>query len=169
MSDDGPAGRESLRGELSAFFPAEILQLLQLAQATGRLELQREGERVNLFIERGRPVFARTNATRVRTGEMLVHLGAVSPEAVELALALQADMPGRRLGELLVEGGATARADLEHAVREVAKRIVYGALLWREGTFRFVPGAVDGEDVKLDLELDRMILEGLRQADESRR
>jgi hypothetical protein len=62
-----------------------------------------------------------------------------------------------------------SREQVEVAVREVVKRIVYGVLLWREGTFRFVPGPVGGEDVKLELELDRLILEGLRQADEERR
>ena len=46
---------------------------------------------------------------------------------------------------------------------------MYGLLLWRDGAFRFTPGErVDGEDVRLDLDLDRLILEGLRQADEAR-
>ena len=169
MSDSEPGERESLRGELSAFFPAEVLQLLQLAQATGRLELDRRGERVVLLIENGRPVFARTNATRVRVGEMLLHRGAVSRDALELALAMQGEHPGRRLGEMLVACGATERAQLETAVREVVKRIVYGVLLWRDGSFRFVPGPVTDEDVKLEVELDRLILEGLRHADEERR
>ncbi len=164
----GP-GRETLRGELSAFYPAEVLQLLMLARATGRLELERQGERVTLVIEDGRPVFARTNASSVRVGDVLVHRGAVSREALELALAMQRDRPGARIGEMLVTGGAVPREALEQAVREVVKRICYGVLLWREGTFRFVPGVDAGEDVKLDLELDRLILDGLRHADEERR
>ena len=55
----------ALRGELAHFFPSEILQLLQLAQATGRLELERPGERAYLYVERGRPVFARTTGAAV--------------------------------------------------------------------------------------------------------
>jgi len=55
-------------------------------------------------------------------------------------------------------------------VREIVKRIVYGALLWREGRFTFFSGEVArGEDVKLEMELDRLILDGLRFADEARR
>lgn len=38
-------GSGALQGELAHFFPSEVLQLLQLAQATGRLELERPGER----------------------------------------------------------------------------------------------------------------------------
>lgn len=121
------------------------------------------------MIEGGRPVFARTNATSVRMGELLVHHGVITREALELALAMQSDDPGERLGAMLVSSGAASRDQVAIAVREVVKRIVYGVLLWREGEFRFVPGPVAGEDVKLELELDRLILEGLRQADEERR
>jgi hypothetical protein len=163
------AGRETLHGELASFYPSEVLQLLMLARATGRLELERQGERVTLVIEDGRPVFARTNATSVRVGEVLLHRGAVTREALDLALAMQRDHPGERVGQMLVTGGAVPREELERAVREVVKRIVYGVLLWREGVFRFVPGVESGEDVKLDLELDRLILDGLRHADEERR
>ena len=52
---------ESLRGDLRHFFPAEILQLLQLAQASGRLALERQRERAEIFVERGQPVLARTS------------------------------------------------------------------------------------------------------------
>ena len=48
----------ALEGDLRHFFPTEVLQMLQLAQANGRLELERPREIVELFIERGRPVFA---------------------------------------------------------------------------------------------------------------
>ena len=55
------------------------------------------------------------------------------------------------------------------AVHEVLRRIVYGVLLWREGRFRFQPGETGvGEDIQLDLDLDRLILEGLRLADQAR-
>ena len=61
----GPAV-PALEGDLARFFPTEVLQLLQLAQSTGRLELSRPaaaggtGEVVDVFFELGRPVFART-------------------------------------------------------------------------------------------------------------
>jgi hypothetical protein len=144
-----------LDGDLHHFFPAEVLQLLQLAQANGRLQLERPRETVDLYIERGRPVFARTNGAAVRAGEVLVHRGLVTQSA--------------RLGTLLVAHGAISPEQLQQAVREVLRRIVYGVLLWRDGRFRFYSGErVESEDIQLDLELDRLILEGLRHADQSR-
>jgi hypothetical protein len=157
----------ALEGDLARFFPAEILQLLSLAQADGRLELVRGSERAELFVERGRPVFARTDGAAVRVGQVLVHRGAVSAQAVDEALALQGAARGRRLGELLVERGLASAPQVEDAVRETLRRVVYGVLLWREGRFRFHPGErAGGGQVRLDLDLDRLILEGLRQADE---
>ena len=172
MSGAAPARtalRETLSGDLAHFFPAEVLQLLQLAQATGRLELERSGENAEVFVERGRPVFARTSGGSVRAGEILVHRGHVRREALERALDEQRAHPGRRLGVMLVGAGDATPEQVQQAVHEVLRRIVYGLLLWRDGRFRFVPGdPPTGEDVRLDLDLDRLILEGLRQADESR-
>jgi len=159
----------ALEGDLSQFFATEVLQLLQLAQANGRLELERPGERTELFIERGRPVFARTDGQAVKAGQILVHRGIVTAEALELALALQQDRPGQRLGAMLVANGVITPEQLQQAVQDVLKRIVYGVMLWRAGRFRFFAGErVEDEDIQLDLEVDRMILEGLSLADQQR-
>ena len=159
----------ALEGDLAQFFPSEVLQLLNLAHASGRLELERGTERADLFLERGRPVFARTSGQSVRAGQLLVHRGAITAEALELALAMQQDRPGERLGEMLIASHAISKEQLEDAIREVLRRIVYGVLLWRDGRFRFVPGErAESEDIRLDLDLDRLILEGLRHADQQR-
>ena len=159
----------ALEGDLGHFFPSEVLQLLQLAQAQGRLELERGGERAEIFLERGRPVFARTSGPAVKAGEILVHRGVVKLETLEQALARQQDRPGQRIGHMLVAARAITPAQLEEAVQDVLTRIVYGVLLWRQGRFRFHPGdRAENEDIRLDLDLDRMILEGLRLADQAR-
>ncbi len=166
----------ALQGDLARFQPAEVLQLMQLAQATGRLELSRPDPRapgapetVDVFFEGGRPVFARTTGLAVHTGEILVHRGICPRDVVERALEAQHREPGRRIGHLLREAGAAAPEQLALAVHEGLRRILYGMLLWREGRFRFLAGerAADN-DLPLDLDLDRLILEGLRLADQAR-
>lgn len=175
----------ALEGDLARFQPAELLQLLQLAQATGRLELSRAATRsapgradavpgtvpetVDVFFDSGRPVFARTSGHAVRTGELLVHRGHASAEAVERALERQRRGGRGRIGELLREAGAATPEQVARAVHEGLLRILYGVLLWREGRFRFhadEPAPSDG--LPLDLDLDRLILEGLRLADQAR-
>lgn len=159
----------AIEGDLGHFFPSEVLQLLQLAQSTGRLEFSREHERVDLFYDRGRPVFARTSGLAVRVGEVMLHRGVIQAQALARALERQRTEPQRRIGQLLVESGDAQPEAVRDAVHEVLRRIVYGVLLWRDGRFRFVPGESGvGEDIQLDLDLDRLILEGLRLADQER-
>lgn len=83
----------ALEGDLAHFFPSEVLQLLQLAQATGRLEFSREHERIDLLYDRGRPVFARTSGLAVRAGEVLLHRGVIQPQALARALERQRTEP----------------------------------------------------------------------------
>ena len=159
----------ALEGDLEHFFPGEVLQFLQLSQAHGRLEIERGSERAEIYFERGRPVFARTSAPSVKAGEILVHRGVLKPETIEQVLARQQDRPGQRVGQMLIAAGAITPADLAEAVQDVLRRIVYGVLLWRQGRFRFHPGErAENEDIRLDFDLDRMILEGLRLADQER-
>jgi len=158
-----------LQGDLRHFFLSEILQLLALAQSTGRLEMERPGERADVFVERGQPVFARTSGVSVRVGDLLVHRGSLAAETLASVLSRPLAHEGERIGTRLVAAGVATPADVQHAVREALRRILYGLLLWRDGSFRFVPGEqARGEDIRLDVDLDRLILEGLRQADESR-
>lgn len=165
-SGDAPG---ALRGDLAHFFPSEIMQLLQLAQATGRLALERPGERADLFVERGRPVFARTTGAAVSSGQILLHRGLISRDTLDRALAEQEAHPGRRIATTLVAAGLVGRDEMQSAVNEALRRVIFGLLLWREGTFAFHAGdLVASEEGKLDLDLDRLILDGLRQADEAR-
>jgi Domain of unknown function (DUF4388) len=160
----------ALEGDLRHFLPTEILQLLHMAQATGRLELTREAETVDVFFDGGRAVFARTSAVSVRTGEVLVHRGIVSAPAVVQALAVQrTHRPESRIGALLEAAGAVTRAQVTQAVHETVRRVLYGVLLWREGRFLFAAGERNADqDLPLEVDLDRLILEGLRIADQAR-
>ena len=166
----GQVSESALEGDLKHFLPSEVLQMLHLSQATGRMEFKRASETADLYFERGRPVFARTSGQSVRVGQILVHRGEITPEALELALAVQKDAPGERVGSMLVNSGVVTPEQVQSAVGEVVRRILYGMLLWRDGRFKYHPGERPvGEDVQLDVELDRLILEGLRLADQTRR
>jgi len=160
------AGGQALEGDLRHFFATEVLQLLQLAGATGRLEVERRGERAEVSFAAGRPVSARTNGRSVRIGDVLVHRGIVSREAIDRALAAQRGRPEERLGSMLVRDGDAPAEEVAAAVAEVFRRLVCCLALWPDGRFRFVPEPPrDDGDVPLEMELDRILLEGLHQAD----
>src|SRR5262245_39114784 len=102
----------ALTGTLGTFSPVHVLRMLQSARATGLLELARGDEVVDLYVQQGLSVFARTNGATVRVGAVLVQRGDLPREAIELALAVQADQPGQRIGRMLVESGAVTEAQM---------------------------------------------------------
>lgn len=159
-------GAPALEGDLRHFFATEVLQFLQLAGATGRLEIERRGERAEVCFQVGRPLYARTSGRSVRLGDVLVHRGRVAQDVVDRALEAQRQRPEDRLGAMLIRAGDVSVDDVASAVAEVFRRLVCCLALWPDGRFRFVPEAAqDGDDTPLDLELDRILLEGLHRAD----
>ncbi len=160
------AGTIALEGDLAQFVAGDVMQFLRLAGATGRLEYERGGERVEVAFVRGRPSWASTSGRGVRVGDVLVHRFGTARAALEEALSDQRRRPGRRVGALLRERGIP-RECVAAAVSEVFRRIVCLLSMWPDGRFRFVSGEVPAadDDAELDLELDRLLLEGLHQAD----
>jgi len=157
----------TLSGTLDPIMPIQLLRLLQSTGATGRLELVRGTERAQIILIEGRSAIARTTGPHVRLGEILVEAGLIRREAAEFAAAFQQDVPGTRLGQMLVDSGAIRPDRLIWAVLEVQKRILCRILLWREGEFSFHGGERGAdEDIALDLDLDRFVIEALRTREE---
>ena len=160
---------EALSGSLEHFLPVQILRLLQMIGATGRLQFVHQQERANVYVVRGHPTFANTTATHSRLGDVLIERGLVRPEAIELTAAVQEDDPGLRLGQLLVANGLVSQEHVQFAVLEVQLRIVCQILLWQRGEFTFFPNErVKSEDITLALDLDRLIVDALSEAVPSR-
>ena len=95
------AGTPALEGDLSRFLATDVLQFLKLAGATGRLEFERAGERIEIGFDHGRPTDGRCSGRSVRLGDVLVHRGVVSESTLASALADQRAGSGVRLGALL--------------------------------------------------------------------
>ena len=169
------AGTPALEGDLSRFLATDVLQFLKLAGATGRLEFERAGERIEIGFDHGRPTDGRCSGRSVRLGDVLVHRGVVSESTLASALADQRAGSGVRLGALLRASHGVRDEDVASAVGDVFRRLVCALALWPEGRFRFRPDAntraeagaeADAEaDVLLDVELDRLLIEGLHYTD----
>lgn len=155
-----------LSGSLTHFTLPHLLRLLQSTRATGRLEIERNDERTELFIEDGKSMFARTTGATMRIGDILVRRGELRPEAIDFALAVQQDRPEARLGRMLVDNGVLTQDQINEAVLAVQRHIVVSALRWRMGTFRFGPGErLSGEDIRLPLDVDELLIRALGEID----
>ena len=168
----------SLAGRLEEIELAELLHFLSLNNRTGRLTLSRRDAHGVVVVRLGRIVYAASSSIRESFGNILVGRGLVTPEVLARALEMQhlaAD--GRRLGDLLVEGGALSQAQVQDALKQQAGLVVQELCRWRSGYFKFevTPVASSG-DIGVDAEelvvsdgvaTDQVLLEAMTQLDEA--
>lgn len=154
----------ALEGSLDTFQPISVLQLVNLAQATGELELVVEGNSASVFFDRGSMTFASLSNRQLKLGEYLANQGLITRAHLEQALRKR---DGRRLGDRLVDAGAIDVRTLQRAIEEQIKDVIYQVIRWTNGRFKFHDGRKPSqEDVLIDIPLDHLVLEGLKRLDE---
>lgn len=163
-----------LSGSLTRFSPIYVVRLLQSSRATGRLEFRRGDDVAELWIHDGECLYARTSGRNVRVGDILVRNGHLPEAAIELALAIQEDLPGQRLGAMLVQGGAISDPQLTEALLALQRHVLAGVLLWRAGAFRFMaderlPGIAGETTLASDGRAEAMLQSILALAEQEQR
>ena len=128
----------SLAGHLSELALPDLLQIVALAEKSGRLDLSnRDGEGLIVF-RGGRVIYAASNAARETLGSILVCRHLVSEEVLHKALEHQfRSREERRLGSILVEMGAVSFAALESVLYQQIQHVIGELVKWRDGYFKF--------------------------------
>jgi hypothetical protein len=169
----------SLAGHLSELALPDLLQIVAMAEKSGRLDLtNRDGEGLIVF-RSGRVIYAASNAARETLGSILVCRRLVSEEVLHKALEHQfRSREERRLGSILVEMGAVSLEALESVIYQQVQRVIGELVKWHEGYFKFeameIPDhgeiAVDAREflVEAGFNAHRIALELSRIADEAR-
>lgn len=156
-----------LDGNLKVFGPITALQMPNLAQASGRLELQTNSNSASVFFEKGNVTYADMTDQPMKLGEYLLREGVITPSVLEKTLSLKPK--GRRLGQVLLEAGVIGEQDLQTALKEQIKEVIYEVVRWQEGRFVFTAGERPQDtEVLIDSPLDHLMLEGLKRLDEER-
>ncbi|HVN77080.1 MAG TPA: DUF4388 domain-containing protein [Thermoanaerobaculaceae bacterium] len=170
----------SLSGHLTELALPDLLQIVALAQKTGRLDLTtRDGEGLIVF-RHGRIIYAASNAARETLGSILVCRHLVSEDALRQALERQyRSREERRLGSILVQMGAISGQTLESVIYDQIERVIGTLVKWRDGYFKFEPMEIsDHGEVGVDareflaesgFNAHQIALELSRIADEARR
>jgi hypothetical protein len=169
-------GRPWLAGTLSALSILEVVQLVFTSLKSGVLRLSFAGpgglaagerpHRRSLFFREGQLVFASSSEPGDRLGPVLWRGGLIGWEALERCSAEV--VPGRPLGQVLVDGGAITAADLYAGVAAQVREILFNAFLDTEGEFLFVEGEHGApNEVRLPERTRELLLEGLKRVDET--
>lgn len=165
----------ALDGVLGAVPLGEVFQLLALQSQTGLLVVERSGRpsapTIAIALRNGRiDLCAATGlGEEFLLGRYLVSLGCASPEDVERAAQASSDRR-RLLGESLLREGLVSAEDIERALVRQSSELVYEALRWSGGRFRFEVGAVlpPAQLARLGLASETLVMEGFRRMDEWR-
>jgi hypothetical protein len=162
--------RLDLRGRIDLFQVTNIFQLLHLAQATGKLVLTGPTSKARVYFHQGNVIYARTDAAMERIGDHLVRKGVLEPSQLEGAKIKAGLGEGKRIGAILVESSSITEHQLQQAVTDQIKEVIYQLVGMEEGTFAFYSQIYpENEDILLDVSLDFLLVEGLRRLDELRR
>ncbi len=151
-----------LQGDFSQLGLPEILDYVTTTGRTGVLLLRNGAVTKTLHFKSGVVVFASSNVSDERFGEMLLREGRITKEQFDEAS--KHVTRGKRLGKILVEMQALSPKELWNEVRRQVQEIAYSVLQWDSGAFQFFEGEErTGENITTSLTVPELLLEGLRR------
>jgi hypothetical protein len=157
-----------LEGSLSHFEVPDLLTFLNLGRRTGVLVLEASDRESKLFFREGRPVYATSTADDLRFGSLLVKFKKLDPHALERVL--HATRPMGRIGQTLLQANLLTEEELASFLKVQVSEVIFNTFEWRQGVFAFFD-KVDPPvtAVTLDIDLQNLIMEGVRRIDERSR
>ena len=175
----GPAMPAGLNGELQVVPLAEVLQLLDVQEQSGTLNVTRVVDGVTssvaVYLRRGRIEQAISSGLpeEFRFGRYLVDAEFISQDEFEKFLTNRARdnsaAAAGLIGADLVRHGQVTDRDVKTALARQSSELIYEVLRWRGGEFRFVASATAPEhvvDAGLQLDIEAVLMEGYRRVDE---
>lgn len=137
----------------------DVLEGLRAMKATGTLVVRAGTVQRSLFLEEGRIVFAASNDTNDRLGEVMVRVGKLTRQNLETALQISKRAAGfKKLGAILVENGFVTPKDLFAGLKLQVKEIIYGIFVLEEGAYRFEPN-LPPDIIPLQINIQELIQE----------
>lgn len=169
----------SLAGTLEELPLSDLLDMLSLAEKSGRLTLMATSAEGMIVFRKGRIIYAASNSAREAFGNILVCMRLIDEVTLKKALVKQHhSREERRLGRILVEMGALKLEDIESVVQHQVERVLGELFAWREGFFKFEPMEIpDHGEVEVDgreflaergINTRKLALDLARQQDERR-
>ena len=154
-----------LRGSLDDFTLPDIFRLMSFAKKTGRLGVTRSAGDGKVYFREGEVYFAESSLSKEPLGQKLVRSRALSDGQLMKALD-EHKASGERLGTVLVRLGAVTPEQLEMAVRQQIEDAVFDLLRWELGEFDWAPGDELDVEIPIAVSVENLIMEASRRLDE---
>lgn len=159
----------AIEGPLRELALSDVFQLLDLSRKTGTLTVSHETRHLPAVVrfDRGGVIGAQLGEAHDRLGHLLLRAGKVTERHVEAARRIQAQLPEKQLGAILVEEGVVSAQDVVRQLRFQIQEAVFELMQWKDGYFRFEEGQppVPGP-VSVRVPTESLLMEAARRIDE---
>ncbi len=157
----------AIKGSLKEVALPDVIQMLAMGQKTGVLSVTNRQNFAYIYFENGKIVEAHLVNRQVKIGDALVAEGLLSQEDLDMALEVQKEVGGRRVGDILLEMGKISEDILKEYLMKQAKDTISEMLTWEDGFFSFDAGAtVENQKVKIEIDASDILLDSARMVDE---
>jgi CheY-like chemotaxis protein len=173
----GTLGIVALEGRIEHVGLGDVLQLMQMQQQSGVLEIERGQRTAWISLRRGLVDLASARGVdpEFLLGRYLIEEELLEREDLDHLLRSRVEPPrtgGTRklLGDQLVKLGYITAEDLQRALVRQTSELVYHVLRWSDGRYRFARFATrpEADAARLGLPIASVLMEGLRRVDEWR-
>ena len=155
-----------LEGKLASFEVPDLLTFLNMGRRTGALIMERSDEETKIFFADGNPVFACTTRSELRLGNMLVKAGRLTTVRIDELFARHGGS-GHRLGQMLLSEKVLSEGELASFLKIQVSEIIFDTFEWSDGAFSLFDGVEPpAAAVTLKMDLQNLIMEGVRRIDE---
>ena len=164
-------GDHALEGAIEQVALEDVFELLRHQRQTGTLEIDGGQHVVSVCFSEGAIDLAleRPSREEFRIGRYAVEEGLIDADELERVMTSRT---GARqlLGTYLVKTGYVRAEDLTRLLARQTSEIVYEALRWRRGRYRFARLRTRPEAslARLGMSVSTIVMEGLRRVDEWR-
>ncbi len=160
----------ALAGTFRQYPLAEVLELLESGQRSGRLEVRGTGRRAHIYVLNGRWVRGERMGLGLTLSEQLVQADLLKPDALQEALGMKVEdtltLPDEQLLRLLFSSQLLSLDDVrDWAISDAASMIAY-MLTWTDGEFRFEENVpVPAGELTLPLPLSLLLTRATQASD----
>src|SRR5918993_6105151 len=145
-----------MKGKLSDHPLAELIREISTKRLSGTLRLENAQARTAIYFERGTVVFAASNIRNLRLSEYLAKNNLVSKKELTSLGANGSDIA---LAKALSAKGALTQTQAEGLLANLVADVLRVALLWTEGNWEFDQRAHLGEEVRLNIDVRKLLRE----------
>jgi hypothetical protein len=154
----------ALKGNLRDFTITQLLNLVNLAQKTGTLQVQGVNQIAKVTFRDGKLAFAEISNEDNGLGAILHKARIITTAQYNTINTRAANMSDKELGLLLVNAGYVSQQDIIASMQNHFLGILQRLFSWVEGLFQFNAGEPPPQDrIPIRMDLENIIIEGSRR------